>query len=777
MRRIGINAVLTIAVVISLFAGIAALIVYVSISTFSISTTLEKNALQQSAKSSADVLGMFIENMKDAAENLATLPTMTEALNGSPERARNLFKIYINNSDSLHSAILLGADGKPVAGAIKGGSALAASYADRDYFKAVMAGQKAFVSNKLIKGKSSGAMVFVVAQAVTDAGGKTVGVIILCPDWLKFTKKYIDPVRFGKTGYGFIYDTEGYTIAHALDKSRILSTTIDRTRGQQAARLKNGIIDYKFKGETKYMAVAEVPQTGWTVCMSAAESEMSNLAAGQRDILLLVGVIVLLVVAAVIIVFNKLVVLSPLTAIGRFTEKVAGGDLTARLSCNFRFELAELATNLESMVAELKNKLSFSEGVMKGIPTPCGIVAPDCTMLWINEQMCGLLEKPNAPESYKGQRSGQFFLNDATKETRSDRAISERRVITAQSEYTTPSGKNLHVSVITTPFYDMDGNVLGSISFWTDQTEIYEQQERIAAQNALMADAASKAAVTSDRMASASQELSAQIEQANQGAQEQNNRVQDTVTAVEEMNATILEVAKNAGDTAQDAQTAKDKAREGADLVVKVVAAVGTVSDASARLKANMRELGEQAHGIGAVLGVISDIADQTNLLALNAAIEAARAGEAGRGFAVVADEVRKLAEKTMHATKEVGEAITGIQQGTTETERMMDEAAEAVGQATALAESSGAALTEIVSVVEAAGDQVRAIATAAEQQSATSEEINRSIEAISRIAAETADAMGQSAQAVAEMAAQAESLSALVAEISGSGQTAALPE
>jgi methyl-accepting chemotaxis protein len=237
------------------------------------------------------------------------------------------------------------------------------------------------------------------------------------------------------------------------------------------------------------------------------------------------------------------------------------------------------------------------------------------------------------------------------------------------------------------------------------------------------------------------------------------------------MNATILEVARNAGDTARGAHEAVEKAREGAELVTQVVASIGSVRTAADRLKGNMRDLGRQAQGIGAVLGVISDIAGQTNLLALNAAIEAARAGEAGRGFAVVADEVRKLAEKTMLATKEVGDAISGIQQGTVETGQMVEAAASAVDTATGLAERSGAALSEIVSVVEAAGDQVSAIATAAEQQSATSEEINRSIEAISRIASETAGAMEESARAVNELAELARTLAALVADIKGGGQ------
>jgi methyl-accepting chemotaxis protein len=265
---------------------------------------------------------------------------------------------------------------------------------------------------------------------------------------------------------------------------------------------------------------------------------------------------------------------------------------------------------------------------------------------------------------------------------------------------------------------------------------------------------------------SASEELSAQIDHSRQGADEQSQRMTETATAMEEMNATVLEVAKNASQAAETADDAKHKAQDGASIVSRVIKSIGEVQTQSIGLKTDMAALGQQAEGIGRVMNVISDIADQTNLLALNAAIEAARAGDAGRGFAVVADEVRKLAEKTMTATKEVGDAIRDIQQGAKKNVDNVELSVSKIDGATELATRSGDALQEIVRLVDLTTDQVRAIAAASQEQSSASDEINRSIEDVNRISAQTSDAMHQSAQAVTELANQSLVLKRLIEEM-----------
>ena len=534
----------------------------------------------------------------------------------------------------------------------------------------------------------------------------------------------------------------------------------------RAMKAQKGVIEYPWEGEKKFMTVAVIPATGWFVCMSAYDAELMAPATAQSLVLCMVGLAAIALLAGLLTYINQHFVFKPLRALTNFTEKVASGDLKAVMQGHFRAEMSTFSGHLKGMVEELKERLGFSQGVLDGIPTPCGIVGPDFNMLWVNDEMCQLLEKKGPRESWVGKRSGLFFYDDAHRETLSDHAITQRKALSQELDYQAPSGRKLRVAVVTTPFYNLDGTLIGSIAFWNDLTEIYDQKSQIEAQNEIIARAAAEASHLVQEMAGASKRLSEQIDHSSKGAREQSSRVYQTATAVEEMNATIIEVAKNAAATSQSANTAKQEAQSGAHLVTQVTTAVQTIHEQAVCMTSSMSELGRQAQGIGNVMGVISDIADQTNLLALNAAIEAARAGDAGRGFAVVADEVRKLAEKTAQATTEVRQAIGGIQQGTTAAVNQMEEAGKRVGEATELAQRSGAAIAQVVRMVENAGDQVHSIATAAEQQSATSEEINRAINSISDIAATTDQAMNQCTSAIADLTRQAHDLETLIARL-----------
>ena len=298
----------------------------------------------------------------------------------------------------------------------------------------------------------------------------------------------------------------------------------------------------------------------------------------------------------------------------------------------------------------------------------------------------------------------------------------------------------------------------------TQQAEAASEEAR--AKTEAMLAAADKLEQVGGVVSSASTELSAQIEQSDRGAAESAQRLSEAATAMNEMNATVQEVAKNAGSASAASTETKRKAEAGAEVVAKAVHSIEQVHQMSLELKGDMVQLNEHAQDITRIMNVISDIADQTNLLALNAAIEAARAGEAGRGFAVVADEVRKLAEKTMASTQDVGNAIKSIQESTAKSMTGVDQAVERIGEANELASRSGQALEEIVATVEATGDQVNAIATASEEQSAASEEINQSIVQVNDMSRQTAEAMAEAARAVSGLAAQAQTLTELIREL-----------
>ncbi len=416
-----------------------------------------------------------------------------------------------------------------------------------------------------------------------------------------------------------------------------------------------------------------------------------------------------------------------------------------------------------NMVNEMKKALFFSDSILKSLPVPCSVFGTDNRLQFANTRMLELLELTKPAEEYYGMTSGAFMFREENHLTASLRVIEEGVGRETKLPYTTAKNTQIHINAIAEPLRDAKSTLTNVISIWLDVTEETIQNKLVADANENMQNVARELEQVASISAETSRALSIQIEQSGAGAHEQADRVGATATALEEMNATVLEVARSASTTAESAAGVKMEATHGSESMQVCVKAMDDVREESLKLKDEMKTLSGHAQAINEIMDVISDIADQTNLLALNAAIEAARAGDAGRGFAVVADEVRNLAEKTMTSTTDVGNAIAAIQKSTADNTRLVEGAVSKIENVTEMVNSAGQALLDIVQLADSTADQISAIATASEQQTSTTEEITRSVEEVNNIAKVNAVSMNEASVAVGELVNQTHVLAELV--------------
>ena len=271
--------------------------------------------------------------------------------------------------------------------------------------------------------------------------------------------------------------------------------------------------------------------------------------------------------------------------------------------------------------------------------------------------------------------------------------------------------------------------------------------------------------VTTERFASASDEISASATQQSTGSDTQKDQTHQVATAMQEVSSTIAEISRSSSRAAEAASKASESARGGGRIVEDTLTKMRAIADSVGATAQRVQGLGTRSNQIGLIISVIDDIADQTNLLALNAAIEAARAGEQGRGFAVVAEEVRRLAERTSKATKEISAMIHAIQDETKSVVSAMETGTTQVQAGVETTTEAGLALNEIIQSAQQVGDMVTHIATAATQQSSATEEINVNVEQIAKITAESAAGAQQSAKACHDLSTLALDLQNIVAQ------------
>lgn len=213
----------------------------------------------------------------------------------------------------------------------------------------------------------------------------------------------------------------------------------------------------------------------------------------------------------------------------------------------------------------------------------------------------------------------------------------------------------------------------------------------------------------------------------------QASSLQESVSAVDEIKATIDRNAELAQESVNVAERCSNSTRRGKEAVKEMLSAVETIENghknSNGILDNTTREIKEMVNVIKEIsqkTEVINDIVFQTKLLSFNASVEAARAGEHGKGFAVVAEEVGNLAAMSGNAAKEINELLSSsiqkVESIVEKTERSSAEInksnSKGISAGLQTAKNCDEALLEIDDNVSKMKDMIREINSGSSEQS-----------------------------------------------------------
>jgi PAS domain S-box-containing protein len=188
-----------------------------------------------------------------------------------------------------------------------------------------------------------------------------------------------------------------------------------------------------------------------------------------------------------------------------------------------------------------------------------------------------------------------------------------------------------------------------------------------------------------------------------------------------EMTGIVQLMVEQASNSAQVAEQASSRAKEGDRAVSETIAAMTRIRDNTQETAQRIKRLGEVSQEIGEAVRLIEEVADRTTVLALNASIQAAVAGEAGRGFAVVAEEVQRLAERASGATRKIEDLIKNIQAETNQAVIGVEEATREVVDGSQLALQAGERMAELNELVAQLADLIQQVVHSTASQTSTS--------------------------------------------------------
>jgi len=226
------------------------------------------------------------------------------------------------------------------------------SYADRQYYKDIMAGKS--ISWQMVTGRTSKVPALIMAVPIRD-GKRVVGVLATAMTVEEVSKK-IATWKMGKTGFAFLVDEQGNVVSHPKPQYTESRENLNNTPLISAFRKKGWTsITTPFVGESGQTAIghARSNRYGWVLALQQDANEIFEaLDIIQNFALTLLAVTVLLVIA--IAWFSARALVTPIMKLTDAAERMSLGELNVKIDVKSRDEIGLLAQAIGRMQTSLR---------------------------------------------------------------------------------------------------------------------------------------------------------------------------------------------------------------------------------------------------------------------------------------------------------------------------------------------------------------------------------------------------------------------------------------
>ena len=300
----------------------------------------------QTAKGLGDQIDGWIHGNFSTLRMAATLP---EIVSMNRDQQEPVLKAIGGEYPFMYLVFTIGPNGMNIA---RSDNQPVVSYADRQYYKDIMAGKA--LSWQTVIGRTSKIPALIMAVPIRD-GNRLVGVLAAAMTVEDISKKTAT-WKMGTTGFAFLLDEQGNVVSHPKQQYAENRENLNNTPLISAFRKKGWTsITTPFAGENGQTAIGHARSNsyGWVLALQQDENEIfETLDIIQNFALTLLAVTVLLVVA--IAWFSARALVTPIMKLTDAAERMSLGELNVKIDVKSRDEIGLLAQAIGRMQTSLR---------------------------------------------------------------------------------------------------------------------------------------------------------------------------------------------------------------------------------------------------------------------------------------------------------------------------------------------------------------------------------------------------------------------------------------